>query len=129
MVIRRERIGQRRVVHNGKGNAIGERPSFVRAASVECCARTKLFDARRQYLDVRCGGKEIKKTRTLCAVTWLAEGVADFGQNPVCRDERAGGPPGQFHGAGVEIVGWVQQRDEIGRIGENRPQSFGAPWR
>ena len=129
MVIRRERIDQALVVHDGKGNAIGERPSFIRTAGVECCARAKLFDARRQNFDVRCGGEELKQSRKLRAIPWLAKAVAHFGQNPVGGDQRARGPSGEFQSASVEIVGWVQERDEIGRVGKNCSHCFGAPCR
>ena len=127
MVIRRERIDQASVVHDGKGNAIGERPSFIRATAVECCARAELFDARGQKFDVRCGCEKFKKSGKLCAVSWLAEAVADFRENPVGRDKRAGWLPRKLPGARMEIVRRVQQRDEIDRVGENRSHCFGAP--
>jgi len=107
MVIRRERIDQAPVGHNGKCNAIGERPSFIRTVGVQYCASAKLFHGGRQDFDVRCGGEEFKKSRKFCAIPWLAEAIADFGQNPVGRDQQAGWPPGEFQGASVEIVDWV----------------------
>ena len=96
---------------------------------MQYCASAKLLDRGRQDFDVRCGGEEFKQPRKLCAIPWLAEAVADFGQNPVGRDQRAGWPPGEFQSASVKIVGWVQQCDEIGRISKNRSHCFGAPWR
>jgi len=85
---------------------------------VNRCARTELLDARRQHFDIRCGCEKFEKTRKLCAVPWLAECVAHFGQNPVGRDKRAWWPAREFQGARVEIVRRVQKGDKAGRVGK-----------
>ena len=129
VVIRRQRIDEAAVVHYRKANAIGERPSLIGPAGVEFCACVKLFDRRRQNFNVRSRGKEFKKPRKFFAVPRLAEGIADLDQNPIGCHKRSGRVPGEFQGARMEIVGWVQQRDKVCRVREDRPHFFGAPCR
>ena len=111
--------------HDQERGAIRKRPGFVRSFAIELERFPPQIRIYRNYENLRIGLKGVEQSEKRCARRRRRQSVRQFLHDPGTGYDLAGDSSAGFHGTGMQRVTWAEQRQVVGRIGENGPSRHG----
>ena len=127
MVVAGQRVRDFLLCHHGKRYAIRQRPVFVWALLVELQAALKPITPGTHNSDLGVSGQVTNERGHRAPAGRISQGVRDFRQHPLGRDNLSVQLAGRGGCLGVVLVGAVQQRHEVKGVREDPVHFFRCP--
>ena len=128
VLIARQGVTDILVLHHHEGNAVGQRPLFVRPSFVTTQAALEQFGARADdpHLGVLFEGAD--ELRDMTAAGGFRQRIGELGEHPLGGEQVIAQLAGGGNDPGVMLVGAVEQSDEIEGIREDGLHFLRCPW-